>query len=395
MDKLCRPIGLLIILFTTVGLAQDRSLSVVVAENAVRVNLRSAPTARRRTILGNIPRGRRLPLVGQTDAWYQVRLEDGSEAWISRAYARVEKLEDPFWIVDESSPLRRTPSEDAPEVCPVSKGELARRTGQEGPWCRIELADGSAGWIPTSSVVSALPNGSSTVAPAEAADAPDESGAPTGDISPQPQESSAQQPGTPASPGEEKPGPTASADRSAQVPPTSAEPEEPEIAPTRRVEPAIARKSAPSTPSSSSGFLVLSVAFGVLATILLGAGYWWFRRRRVSEIEKLIRAGQVVGDGVSGDQFLKNLRDAEARQVQLEKDLQRRLAALRETIGPGGLSGDSDEQLAVGRIEDIRKLVLEQQAKVNALSDLLTLQNQKLAAAEEENRLLRQLLPRS
>lgn len=406
MYEYCRLVGLFILLSTTIGLAQERSLSIVVVENAPRVMLRSAPRVRRQTAIDSVARGTRLPLVDQMESWFQVRLADGTTAWISRAYARTATLTDPHWIIDADAPLRSAPSDGASIVGPVAQGELVPVTGREGDWAQIQLPNGDSGWISVSALETALPGVGSETAPESESARPSESPTtPEAMASTNDQQSKDHQPGE--VPSDDEPGgqttdqqarPSAGASEepspaTSPVPPTPGGAEKPAA---EGEGPAVAAEI-PAEPASSEppSFHVAQLA-GLLGgvAVLLAVGYWWFRRRRVREIEQLIRAAQGSGGAIAGGEFLKSLRESEARQAKLEKDLQQRLAALRQTIGGGESGQDSDERFAVSRIEEVRKLVLEQQAKVNALSDLLALQNQKLAAAEEENRLLRRLLPR-
>ena len=404
MYDFCRLVVFSVLLSTTVGLAQENSLSVIVVENAPRVMLRSAPRVRRQTAIDSVPRGSQLPLIGRTDSWYQVGLADGSKAWISRAYARVATLDDPYWIVDASEPLRDGPSESAQTVSTISKGGLVSLSGREGDWAEIELSDGTSGWIPARAIENALPGSSATSPETEsaaaeepetessAADSTAASTAPSGQLDEGPlQQDQTAQPGGPDSNGPaDAEGKTEAAIPSTSPAATEGEQSEAEEAPALAAE-------APATSGETRARIwdfALPIGLFAAAVLVLIGGYWRFRKRKVREIEQLIRAGQGAGGGAIGGEFLKNLREAEAKQARLDKDLRQRLAALRQTVGAGEAGEESDERFAVSRIEEVRKLVLEQQAKVNALSDLLALQNQKLAAAEEENRLLRQLLPR-
>ncbi len=395
MDRNCRLVALLILLWTTAGLAEETSLPVAVVENAALVMLRSEPRVSKQTAIGAVPRGTRLPLVGQSENWFQVELADGTEAWISRAYARVATLEQPFWIVAASVSLRSSPSGEAPTVTQVTGGELVPLLEREGDWARIELSDGSSGWIPASAIETALEGSFSEDAQASSPGIGEHNPAQAASAG---QGSSVEPPETQAGGSSENQAtdePMASTRRETSPPaPSTAETaseRNSENLPTIEESPGIPPVQRLSEPLASRYDVVFLIGGLVAMALVMVGGYWWYRRRRVREIEQLIRAGQ--GSMVGGE-FLKNLREAEIRQARLEKDLQQRLEALRGTIGTGQSLEDSDESLAVGRIEEIRKLVLEQQAKVNALSDLLALQNQKLAAAEEENRLLRQLLPR-
>ncbi len=401
MYDYCRLIGLFLFLSTTIGLAQERSLSVVVVENAQRVMLRSAPRVRRQTAIVSVPKGTRLPLVDQTESWFEVRLADGTEAWISKAYARTQTLDDPYWIIDADAPLRAAPSDGAPSVGPVTLGGLVPVTGREGDWAQIELPNGDSGWIAASALETALPGAGSATVPEDQPAAPSESPAKEEAAAP----TNAQQPGE--APSEEESA-IRTADRQAGQSAAVSEEEAPSTSAAPPSSPGAGKPVtqegdstvATETPAAPGGSALRSVdAFrlaGVLGgvAVLLAVGYWWFRRRRVREIEQLIREAQGPGGAIAGGEFLKSLKESEVRQARLEKDLQQRLAALRQTIGGGEAGQDSDERFAVSRIEELRKILLEQQAKVDALSDLLALQNQKMAAAEEENRLLRQLLPR-
>jgi SH3-like domain-containing protein len=395
VDKYCRLAGLSILLFSTFSLAQDPSLPVVVAENAQRVMLRSAPLVRRSTALDSIARGDRLPLVDETDNWLQVRLFDGRTAWISRAYARISKLEDPVWVTAESPALHAGPAEDSATVAEAARGNLVQRLRQEGDWARIELADGSSGWIRATAIETALSASSPGVTAGEATS----SGTVAAETAPAGEAKAITPPVEPEVDDRHASSPEgAEIDQANPVPqasPSSQSVTETQEPAAQEASPAATGLERPAPETSSLVSEMLPMAGVVVVLAVLGAGgFWWFRRRRYREIEQLIRAGQGLAGEMSGGAFLKSLREAEEKQARLEKDLQARLALLRKAVGSGETGEDSDEGVAVQRIEEVRRLVLDQQSKVNALSDLLALQSQKLAAAEEENQLLRRLLPR-
>jgi formylglycine-generating enzyme required for sulfatase activity len=77
-------IGFLILIILISFAAQSASAEQVLYTNNTQVNLRSSPTTKANNIITTIPNDTPVTVLQQQGAWYNVRLPDGREGWISR-----------------------------------------------------------------------------------------------------------------------------------------------------------------------------------------------------------------------------------------------------------------------------------------------------------------------
>jgi len=85
MIKQCTWYSILLILIVLTSFAgQSVSAEQVLHVNNTQVNLRSSPTTAADNIITTVPRNTPVVALQQQGAWYNVRLPDGREGWISR-----------------------------------------------------------------------------------------------------------------------------------------------------------------------------------------------------------------------------------------------------------------------------------------------------------------------
>ena len=80
--------------------------------NNTQVNLRSTPTAAKANILGTIEEETPVEVLSRRGAWFQVRLADGREGWVSEWVLAAREIPDPEgeWKPEEQELSRRDPA---------------------------------------------------------------------------------------------------------------------------------------------------------------------------------------------------------------------------------------------------------------------------------------------
>lgn len=130
-------------------------LSSVPAEAAILrpidqdgLNVRSGPGTGY-AIIGGLGYDQWATVLGREGDWYRVRLPSGVEGWVAGWFSRV-LLEDErrYAVVDtDILNVRREPSLDAPVLARVYQGQYVRLLEMTPEWWRIQLGDGTEGWI--------------------------------------------------------------------------------------------------------------------------------------------------------------------------------------------------------------------------------------------------------
>lgn len=126
---------------TTVEIGENSSL-VGRANADIGVNLRSDPsTAMDRICL--VKYNEIVTVIGETTGWYQVRLADGREGWMSDDYLAVETA------IEESVGVnvRKTASTQADRVALLQRGHKITVLERQEGWCLVDYGAGKTGYI--------------------------------------------------------------------------------------------------------------------------------------------------------------------------------------------------------------------------------------------------------
>jgi uncharacterized protein YraI len=113
-------------------------------------------------VLMTVNKGDKLTIIGERGEWFNVRLEDGQEGWISsRAVNRQEYApEKPITsapttfssgttkiLTWDFSVVKSGPGNDYPVITTVQKGDKLTIVEQSGEWVKVRLENGQEGWI--------------------------------------------------------------------------------------------------------------------------------------------------------------------------------------------------------------------------------------------------------
>lgn len=121
--------------------------SVVTVTNAPRVLVRAAPDRETGDVIAKVAGGVQLPWLAQTDAWFQIRLEDGREGWISREFSRRDQARDLLKVAESRVRIRQGPDVASITVAKLVEGLYMERLSQAGEWYQVRIYDGREGWI--------------------------------------------------------------------------------------------------------------------------------------------------------------------------------------------------------------------------------------------------------
>ncbi|GAB4115353.1 MAG: hypothetical protein Kow001_16450 [Acidobacteriota bacterium] len=269
----------------------------------------------------------------------------------------------------------------------VSRGDRLELAAQRDDWIQVRTADGRLAWLNARYCRVELPSvpetGSPPVpSPGAAGEAAPEPGAT--DVSAAPALSTEDEAGIVASPPAGAMPETADA-TSTGVSTAEESPVGPEPGSVLSADPVPAavadRAEGPAAePEAWWGHSPLVAAGVALLAVLVGVGFWLRHRR-------LRRVFQGTAP-VSRADLARVLAKLDERRRQEDERLSREFTRLKSTIEAGA----GDPERLTRRLDELRAAIVAQQQRLDAYSDLLAAQNGKLAALEEENRVLRALL---
>ncbi len=270
----------------------------------------------------------------------------------------------------------------------VSRGDRLELVAELDGWIQVRMADGRLAWL------SAQYCRVEPVSVPETEPPPVPSSGPGGEVKPEPGAPDPSAAPPPSTEGETGSGVSASAGSipgtadpaSAGVSPAEVPPVGPEPGSVLSGDPlpaAVADRVAGSTaePEGWWSRSPLGIAGAVLLAVLaVGVGFWLRNRR----LRRVLQGGVPVSRG----DLARLLAKLDERRRQEDERLGREFTRLKTTIE----TGVGDPEHVTGRLEELRAAIVAQQRRLDAYSDLLAAQNGKLAALEEENRVLRALL---
>lgn len=133
----------------------------VITADVLNVHSTSKITA---DVVSQVKEGERLSVVDSSGDWYKVKLENGSTGWIAGWYAEIkhnssqqdeqpastsqheaEKMQ--AVVTADVLNVRSSPGQAGDIINQVKEGENFPVISSSNGWCKIELSDGSTGWI--------------------------------------------------------------------------------------------------------------------------------------------------------------------------------------------------------------------------------------------------------
>lgn len=112
------------------------------------LNVRSGPGTEY-AIVGGLGYDQWATVLGREGDWYRIRLENGVEGWVAGWFSRI-LLEDElrYAIVDtDILNVRGEPGLDAPVLTRIYQDQYVRLLEMNPEWWRIQLDDGTEGWV--------------------------------------------------------------------------------------------------------------------------------------------------------------------------------------------------------------------------------------------------------
>lgn len=112
------------------------------------LNVRSGPGTEYE-IVGGLGYDQWATVLGREGDWYRVRLQSGVEGWVAGWFSRVLLEDEQRYAVVDTDILnvRREPGLDAPVLARVYEGQYVRLLEMIPEWWRIQLDDGTEGWV--------------------------------------------------------------------------------------------------------------------------------------------------------------------------------------------------------------------------------------------------------
>jgi len=148
-----------------------------------------------------------------------------------------------------------------------------------------------------------------------------------------------------------------------------------------------------------TGWLGPIILASVLVFVLLICGYI-VRRRRIRSIQKLISEEKHTSieknkppstKQFDSESIVSTIKAEQTRRDLLDKKIQKRFTELQDSTLSKPPQSVNPNDLNC-QIESFRVSINRQEKKISALSDILTLQNEKLDSLETENQVLRGLV---
>jgi len=112
------------------------------------LNVRSGPGTQYE-IIGGLGYDQWATVLGREGDWYRVRLESGVEGWVAGWFSRVLLEDEQRYAVVDTDILnvRREPALDAPVLTRIYQDQYVRLLEMIPEWWRIQLDDGTEGWV--------------------------------------------------------------------------------------------------------------------------------------------------------------------------------------------------------------------------------------------------------
>lgn len=415
---------------------------VVTVVNTPAVNVRSEPRVSPETFLMKVPRGAQMKRIGKREGWYHVVLPDGREAWVSGRYAEEDVARDLLEVRPGKANVRRGPSTGAPKAGTVSRGDMLAMIEKQGDWYQAILPDGGRGWIREDMVIHrplSPPEPAASRPPPEPEPAPVKA-PPVAEAEP---DSDPFQEGLDYAAEKRYDEAIAAFGKAVEANPKNGaahfelakalqargdseealkhfrlairgRPARPEA---KFYIDAILKAQADTTSDSAEAeapveegdawrevllttYLLPGIAAGSLVfLVVLGLLY---RRRRAARVDRPVYrrrkpdAGfdSVLKYAVEKRPLLRSIEEAERKRAEMDAALQERFEAFGKELQASGpkLPAVESSEVLLKRVEALRQTILNQEERAQIYADLVVLQNEKIAALDEEIEALKKLI---
>ena len=404
-----------------------------------QVNVRSEPRVSAETFVARVSRGTLLKRLDKRDDWYQVHLSDGRQAWIHGRYAEEVIARDLLEVIPREVNVRSNATTAARIVATVKQGDMLAMVRERNGWYYVAMPDGKQGWIrgdmvarrplrmpepqPVASEVKPDPPAQREDPPPPLAD-PYQQGKALLAENRVDEAIAAFRQAAAARPGDgalhmelakllRQQGNTDDALVHFRQAQRSGREEAKffvdEILKARAtsVSSPVADPSEVGAEEDSEGEGLWDVAALLLPAAGLGAvvffvvlGLVFYRRRQGLKPEKhVIRRRKhdagfdaVLKYAVEKRPLLRAIEEAERKRLELDETLQQRLSAFEKQEGKPRLPTGISSEALLKKVEDLRHVILNQEERAQIYSDLIVLQNEKLAALDEEIEALKKLI---
>jgi len=112
------------------------------------LNVRSGPGTEF-TIVGGLGYDQEATVLGRDGDWYRIMLPSGQEGWVAGWFSRVLLEDEMRYATVDTDVLnvRREPALDAAVISRLYQGQYVRLLEMIPDWWRVQLADGTEGWV--------------------------------------------------------------------------------------------------------------------------------------------------------------------------------------------------------------------------------------------------------
>lgn len=410
------------------------------------VNVRSEPRTGPNTLITKVKRGTLMKRLDKRGGWYQILLPDGRNAWMSARYAEEEVARDLVEVTKATVNVRSSPSVGSRKVDTAKRGNMLSLIRERNGWSYVLLSNSKRGWVRNDMVVR------HPLAPPEVKK---EVPKPVEQKKPEPPKTTSSEYYKNAkdlvemgkvndaieafkSALEGKP-------KDANIHFDLAKVYKDEnrlddalthfqkarqlggrdeakfyIEDIIKLRAAAAKESEPSEAvpvvddngdgdveemveedgvdtGSMIALLPWVLVGGVTFVGVLGLVVWRRRKAMKPDQPNYRRRNQDAGFdsvlkyAVEKRPLFRAIEEAERKRAELDETLQQRLTAFGGSEGPRLPSGESSEVL-LKKIEDLRKVIVNQEERAQIYADLIVLQNEKLATLDEEVDALKKLI---
>tara|TARA_B100001123_G_C15265593_1_gene1008297 strand:- start:41 stop:1531 length:1491 start_codon:yes stop_codon:yes gene_type:complete len=429
-------------------------VAVVTNTPAGRVRARSIPKENaggafvKGTPIGWIPEGTSMKLIerqsfGNEGEWFHVELPSGEDGWITSRYLTLDIARDKLIVLPTNVNIRNQPSVASPVIGRATKGTVLGMVRERNGWFLANIPNArKRGWIRGDMVRHEPLNPAAKPPPATATEKPAETPPPVAEPEPEkPKVDFAAQAREMAGSGQHKEAAEVFRKAVAEEPMNGpllfdaaktfekagarqeaidhyrraikGRPSRPEaqfyldrlLKPTEEAE--VSTELEPTVEeeaesfefvSDYAGYLLPMLAVGTLAFVAVLVVV--YRKRRAEPSHPMYRRRQpdggfddVLKHAVEKRPVIREIEEAEKKLAEMDEALRKRVDAFgasedgRPTLPPG-----ESAEVLLGKIEGLRKTVLNQEERSRIYADLVYLQNEKITALDEEIDALKKLI---